>query len=108
MGEKAITTTTATMESNSGKNTPPATGYDSEKIGVQELERSETEVNDDDISAFTEAEQKKIIRKIDLRLVSTLGLLYMCSLMDRTNLGSANIAGWACLSIIAGCRLTHQ
>lgn len=45
------------------------------------------------IDAFTPAEQKKIIRKIDRRLVPTLGLLYCASLMDRTNLGAAAIAG---------------
>jgi hypothetical protein len=33
------------------------------------------------------------VRKVDLRLVSTLGVLYCASLMDRTNLGSAAIAG---------------
>lgn len=36
------------------------------------------------INVFTEAEQKKIIRRIDLRLVTTLGFMYCVSLMDRT------------------------
>jgi hypothetical protein len=84
------------MNSNGGEHTPPthsATSYDSEKNGVQELERTTTEVNDADISEFSPEEQKRIIRRIDFRLVTTLGVLYMCSLMDRTNLGAANIAG---------------
>jgi len=42
---------------------------------------------------YTADEQKRIVRKVDLRLVSTLGVLYCASLMDRTNLGSAAIAG---------------
>lgn len=42
---------------------------------------------------LTPQEQKKIIRRIDLRLVLTLGLLYCTSLMDRINLSSAYIAG---------------
>lgn len=42
---------------------------------------------------FTLAEQKSIIRRIDYRLVLTLGALYCVSLMDRTNLGFAAIAG---------------
>lgn len=42
---------------------------------------------------FTEEEQKAIIRRIDLRLVTVVGLMYCVSLMDRTNLGAANIAG---------------
>ncbi len=45
------------------------------------------------VTAFSYAEQKKIIRRIDLRLVLTLGLMYMISLMDRTNLGAASVAG---------------
>jgi len=44
-------------------------------------------------SEFTEAQQKKIIRRVDFRLVATLGTLYCASLMDRTNLSAANIAG---------------
>lgn len=42
---------------------------------------------------FTPEEQKAIIRRIDRRLVVTLGVLYCVSLMDRTNLGAAMIAG---------------
>ncbi|KAK5661727.1 hypothetical protein OQA88_9827 [Cercophora sp. LCS_1] len=42
---------------------------------------------------FTEKEQKRIIRRTDLRLVLTVGVMYCISLMDRTNLGAANIAG---------------
>ncbi|KAK1749346.1 major facilitator superfamily domain-containing protein [Echria macrotheca] len=42
---------------------------------------------------FTEAEQKKIISRLDYRLVLTVGAMYCVSLMDRTNLGAANIAG---------------
>jgi len=36
------------------------------------------------IDAFTQSEQKKIIRRIDRRLVTTLGFMYCVSLMDRT------------------------
>jgi hypothetical protein len=49
------------------------------------------------INEFSEAEQKRIIQRIDRRLVTTLGVLYCASLMDRTNLGSAAIAGSASL-----------
>jgi hypothetical protein len=60
----------------------------------QHLEKSLTaEANDARINQFTAAEQKRIIRRIDIRLVLTLGILYCTSLMDRTNLSSAAIAG---------------
>ncbi|KAJ5480515.1 hypothetical protein N7530_006024 [Penicillium desertorum] len=45
------------------------------------------------INAFTPAEQKKIMRRVDRRLVPIVGFLYCISLLDRNNLGVANIAG---------------
>ncbi|KAL2832486.1 major facilitator superfamily domain-containing protein [Aspergillus cavernicola] len=42
---------------------------------------------------FSPEEQKKIIRRVDLRLVTITGLAYCVSLMDRTNLSMAAIAG---------------
>ena len=57
------------------------------------------------ISEFTEAEQKRIVQRIDRRLVTTLGVLYCASLMDRTNLGSAAIAG-SVLSFAPDMQLT--
>ncbi|PNH51357.1 hypothetical protein VD0002_g4458 [Verticillium dahliae] len=38
-------------------------------------------------------EQKKVIRRIDVRLLPILGLMYSISLIDRTNLGLALVAG---------------
>lgn len=43
---------------------------------------------------FTPEEQRKIIHRIDRRLVVTVGVLYCISLMDRTNLSAASIAGY--------------
>ncbi|KAH8807841.1 retrograde regulation protein 2 [Xylogone sp. PMI_703] len=45
------------------------------------------------INTFSEKERRQITRHVDYRLVTTLGVLYCASLMDRTNLGSAAIAG---------------
>lgn len=45
------------------------------------------------LEGFTEADHKRIKRKIDTRLVLTLGLMYCVSLMDRTNMPNAAIAG---------------
>lgn len=60
----------------------------------QELEHKQSlDSEDARITRFTPTEQRKIIHRIDRRLVSVLGLLYMASLMDRTNLSAANIAG---------------
>lgn len=74
-------------------------GYDEEKhteiehvqsLDSNELKYTSTQAADRAaIDCFTPAEQKKIVRKIDRRLVLTLGVLYCASLMDRTNLGAA-------------------
>jgi hypothetical protein len=71
---------------------------------VDQVERTDTkDSNTVLINEFTEAEQKRIIGRIDRRLVTTLGLLYCASLMDRTNLGSAAIAGSAFLRMPERC-----
>jgi hypothetical protein len=76
--------------------------YDAEKVektSAEHIERTlSEESNNAHINEFTPAEQRRIVRRVDRRLVTTLGFLYMCSLMDRTNLGAANIAGYALMS----------
>ncbi|KAL2194878.1 general substrate transporter [Corynascus similis CBS 632.67] len=74
-----------------------------EKVGFENIEaadsdhvggatKGEAAVTADDFG-FTPAEQRKIIHRVDRRLVLTVGAMYCISLMDRTNLGAANIAG---------------
>ena len=45
------------------------------------------------IDRYSEDEVKKIVRKVDLRLIPLCGLMYCVSLLDRTNLSNAAIAG---------------
>lgn len=69
----------------------PEGHFETEKVG--RVESSTTiPVRPDDFG-FTPEEQKKIKRRMDLRIVTTLGFMYCVSLMDRTNLGAASIAG---------------
>ena len=49
------------------------------------------DLNHDEI--YPLAEQRKIIRRVDRRLVVMCGVMYCISLMDRTNLSAAAIAG---------------
>lgn len=68
---------------------------DTEKATLEQVERSVSQdSNDARIAQFTPEQQRKIIHRVDRRLVTTLGALYACSLMDRTNLGAVNIAGF--------------
>lgn len=49
--------------------------------------------NPDYDEEYTSHEQRKIIHRIDRRLVTITGLSYCISLMDRTNLSMAAVAG---------------
>lgn len=79
-----------------------------DEVGQLELERVDSDdsdvINNARIAAFTPEEQKKIIRKIDFRLVPTLGFMYCVSLMDRTNLGIAVVAGMGVDLVLTGER----
>ncbi|KAL5361542.1 major facilitator superfamily domain-containing protein [Aspergillus floccosus] len=45
------------------------------------------------VYGIDEAHQKRVIRRVDLRLLPILGVMYSISLIDRTNLGLALVAG---------------
>ena len=64
---------------------------------VSHLEAADTEKvydpRNDPNEQVSYHEGRKIIHKIDRRLITGLGLMFAVSLMDRTNLGNANIAG---------------
>lgn len=62
--------------------------FDSQKEHIDGSSQGEYECE------FSEVEQRKIIHRIDRRLVVTVGVLYCVSLMDRTNLSAASIAGF--------------
>lgn len=45
------------------------------------------------LDRYTDADIKRVVRKVDLRLIPLCGLMYCVSLLDRTNLSNAAIAG---------------
>lgn len=51
------------------------------------------EENERILEPWSHREQKKLIRRVDYRLVPICGLMYCVSLLDRTNLSNAAIAG---------------
>lgn len=65
-------------------------GNDSSNQSLQQ-----THTYDEYLNEFTEEEGRKIIHRVDRRLVTVVGIMYCISLMDRTNLGAAVIAGMA-------------
>ncbi|KAK7700660.1 hypothetical protein SLS64_010804 [Diaporthe eres] len=78
----------------------------SEKLGVDQIDDNTAYQTDSNIldHEFTPAEQKRIIQRIDRRLVTTVGFMYCVSLMDRTNLGAAVIAGMGTELMLIGDR----
>lgn len=47
----------------------------------------------DEDEGFTRPEQRKIIHKVDRRLLIMLGLMQAVSFLDRANLSNASVAG---------------
>ncbi|KAH6686839.1 retrograde regulation protein 2 [Plectosphaerella plurivora] len=58
---------------------------------IEEVKPRRVDINDD--PEFSLKEQRAIIHRIDRRLVVMLGAIYCVSLIDRTNLSNAAIAG---------------
>ncbi|CAK1364819.1 putative transporter [Cercospora beticola] len=56
--------------------------------------------------SFTEQEQKSIIRRIDVRVVLLLSLMYTCSLIDRVQIGLAMITGMGADLSLTGTQYT--
>lgn len=63
--------------------------YDVAQVEREKAPSSDAAVDDD----VSEEEGKRIIWRIDRRLVVLVGVLYCISLMDRTNLSTAAVAG---------------
>ncbi|PVH72080.1 phthalate transporter [Cadophora sp. DSE1049] len=69
--------------------------FDAEKDAqhIEASDPSQGTIREHEDLGVSHAEGRRIIHKIDRRLISALGLMFGISLMDRTNLGAANIAG---------------
>lgn len=97
----------ATMSRNdSVPNSPSALENQGEKV-ITSLHSNVSNEQDEDFG-FTKAEQRRIIGKIDRRLVIMVGAMYCVSLMDRTNMSSANIAGMSKELVLTGFRYVSR
>ncbi|CAL3966783.1 hypothetical protein PZA11_003270 [Diplocarpon coronariae] len=56
-------------------------------------DNSRPDIGDEVSSRWSQEEQRRILRKVDVRLIPICGLMYCISLLDRTNLSNAAIAG---------------
>ncbi|KAI0486785.1 major facilitator superfamily domain-containing protein [Xylaria cf. heliscus] len=69
----------------------------------ENIERAQPVISDEE-DEFTEREARKIVHKIDRRLLVTIGFMYCVSLIDRTNISFAAIAGLAEDLVLTGNR----
>ncbi|KAI7909629.1 MFS transporter [Pyricularia oryzae] len=87
-GQEGITT-----KSDSGRSGSP-----DEKPAVAMIEGQQNlgALSEDDarfLSNFPPEDHKKVIRKVDLRLIPMLMILYLMTYLDKTNIGNAKIEG---------------
>lgn len=63
-----------------------------EDVGVKELEGHDlnSEGHSED---FSGVDEKKTLRKMDIRLIPALAVLYLLAFLDRGNIGNAKIQG---------------
>ncbi|KAM0282014.1 hypothetical protein ACHAQH_003220 [Verticillium albo-atrum] len=63
--------------------------------GVSEKDRIDglAAAPDTTIESFAHLDEKKVLRKMDIRLIPMLALLYLLSFLDRGNIGNAKIEG---------------
>jgi hypothetical protein len=86
MSEKGATTH-ASLEHRTGSD---VVSFD-EKDKLRTLDAGLTP--DQVVVEYDEAETRRILRKIDYRLIPLLSVLYLLAYIDRSNLGNAKIAG---------------
>ena len=81
------------VEYVAGSDTNASSDYDKSYAEHRGVDKSAPGSYDPIIDRYTEEEVKKVIRKVDRRLIPLCGLMYCVSLLDRTNLSNAAIAG---------------
>ena len=65
-------------------------------MSSEKLESDKAEVHRDrgvTMESFAHLDERKVLRKMDLRLIPMLALLYLLSFLDRGNIGNAKIEG---------------
>jgi len=66
--------------------TDSSSGHEKSRINASDVEVAS-------IDDYTPAQARSITSRVDRRLVTVTGVMYCISVMDRTNLGAAAIAG---------------
>ncbi|CAN8100746.1 unnamed protein product [Discula destructiva] len=93
--ESSLTKGDIAIETNETNNIPADENLGEKAVhvidGVNVIGLSEDDFNH--YQMFTPQMRKKLNRKIDVRLIPILGMLYLVSNLDRVNIGNAKIEG---------------
>lgn len=70
-------------------------GYNekSHEVQVEDLSRVETGQSGMSEAVMSEADERRLVRKVDFVLLPILCLLYACALLDRVNISAARVDG---------------
>lgn len=71
----------------------PQTTAHTNKLDLREKETVPNNAVDPSTIDFSHIDEKKVLRKMDIRLLPMLALLYLLSFLDRGNIGNARIEG---------------
>ncbi|KAH8160043.1 hypothetical protein CIB48_g8197 [Xylaria polymorpha] len=74
---------------------PEVVEVDETQHGIQEdvIGRIDAMASETTFESFAHLDEKKILRKMDMRLIPMLALLYLLAFLDRGNIGNAKIEG---------------
>lgn len=87
----STTSSEKTAPVNHNENSSRVVGR--EKRDVSEKEAVPNRGHDETTPDFSHIDEKKVLRKMDIRLLPMLALLYLLSFLDRGNIGNARIEG---------------
>lgn len=91
--QERMSSSSAVKESEK-PNTVPYESNEDEKHSIRNHTTENVDPNEvgGDVD-FSNVDEKKVLRKMDLRLLPMLSLLYLLSFLDRGNIGNAKIEG---------------
>lgn len=78
------------------KTDTPSKSFESFALGISTNTSSKDLLNYetiDDSVGFAPQEERKLVRKLDKKLLPFLSLLYLLSFLDRASIGNAKLAG---------------
>ncbi|KAF3767030.1 MFS general substrate transporter [Cryphonectria parasitica EP155] len=73
----------------------PDTQYQHEKAADNQAPSPTSGSVDEEVSGAVNVNERALLRKIDFRLLPAVGILYLLSFLDRSNVGNAKIEGLA-------------